>query len=110
MGADMDDEFPDGNLLPDVLLRSACAPDFPSNFPRKAAGSLIHCALAALLDEDPEGCFLCGGERGETFQSYHAAVEDDPDFITIISMPVALCAAPAYFAAVFLHISISQFS
>ena len=70
----------------------------------------MHCALAALLDEDPEGYFLCGGERGETFQSYHAAVEDDPDFITISSKPVALCAAPAYFAAVFLHISISQFS
>jgi hypothetical protein len=59
----------------------------------------MHCALAALLDEDPEGCFLRGGERGETFQSYHAAVEDDPDFITIISKLVALCAAPAYFAA-----------
>lgn len=24
----------------------------------------MHCALAALLDEDPEGCFLRGGERG----------------------------------------------
>lgn len=59
----------------------------------------MHCAFAALLDEDPGGCFLCGGEKGETFQSYHAAVEDDPDFITIISKPVALCAAPAYFAA-----------
>ena len=54
----------------------------------------MHCALAALLDEDPEGCFLCGGEKGETFQSYHAAVEDNPDFITIISKPVALCVAP----------------
>ena len=35
---------------------------------------------AAILDESPEGCFLCGG--------------DDPDFITIISKPVALCVAP----------------
>lgn len=66
MGADMGDEFPDGNLLPDVLLRPACAPDFPSNFPRKAAGSLMHCALAALLDEDPEGCFcVAEGSQGQ---------------------------------------------
>lgn len=27
----------------------------------------MHCALAALLDEDPEGCFFCGGEKGELF-------------------------------------------
>jgi hypothetical protein len=70
----------------------------------------MHCALAALLDEDPEGCFLCGGEKGETFQSYHAAVEDNPDFITIISKPVALCAAPHILPPFFSHISISQFS
>jgi len=56
----------------------------------------MHCALAALLDENPEGCFLCGG--------------DDPDFITIISKPVALCVAPHILPPFFLHISISQFS
>lgn len=27
----------------------------------------MHRALAALLDESPEGCFLCGGERGKLF-------------------------------------------
>lgn len=41
-------------------------------------------------------CFLCGG--------------DDPDFITIISKPVALCVAPHILPPFFLHISISQFS
>ena len=51
----------------------------------------MHCALAALLDEDPEGWEMCIRDS--------AAVEDDPDFITIISKPVALCATPAYFAA-----------
>ena len=65
MGADMGDEFPDGNLLPDVLLRPACAPDFPSNFPRKAAGSLKHSIKShtdSPLEQKSGGLFLRGGE------------------------------------------------
>ena len=35
MGTDLGYEFPDGNFVSDVLLWSACAPDFPYNFQGK---------------------------------------------------------------------------
>lgn len=61
----------------------------------------MHCALAALLDEDPEGCFFVAEKRGKLFKRITLPVEDNPDFITITPKPVALCAAPHILPPVF---------
>ena len=42
MGTDLGNEFPDGDLLSDVLLRTAGKIDFQNYFQRKENLSLIH--------------------------------------------------------------------